>query len=58
MRPTAQLLHTASSTLSIGQQLSGKAGSYKVLDKLQKERDMWTAMLATTYFTGRLHDLT
>ena len=48
MGRTARLIHSASAaataTLSVGQKLSGKSGSYQVLHQLQKGRDVWTAV--------------
>lgn len=43
MRPNARLLNMTTATLLVGQELRGKASSYKVLDQLQKGRDVWTA---------------
>ena len=44
MRPTARFLNMATTALSVGQTLRGKASNYKILERLQKDRDVWAAM--------------
>ena len=48
MRPTARFrfhfLDMAATALSVGQKLRGTANNYKILERLQKDRDIWAAM--------------
>ena len=44
MRPTARFLNMADTALSIGLKLRGKVSSYKILERIQKDRDVWAAM--------------
>jgi hypothetical protein len=34
----------ASTTLEVGRRLSGKVGSYKILEQFTKDRDVWKAV--------------
>ena len=48
MRAAARFLNQqfkmAATALSVGQKLTGKVSSYKVLERFQKDRDVWAAM--------------
>ena len=44
MRFTARFLNMATTTLSSGKIVRGKASNYQILERLQKDRDVWAAM--------------
>ena len=47
MRLTTRLLSMigeVAATLAVGYRLSGKVGSYKVLEQFTQDRDVWKAM--------------